>query len=220
MVSRITCLSLVAAAAVACGATSEPPPSPQAADPVEAVEIALPPAPAATASVATEPIVPAPAPADPSKEEAEARVAALSAELSAADISGIGALRGSSSSPLLGPVGVAGSAAPPGPTGTAAITNSSSTGISNAPHVVAGMRAGFRRCYVRALKDDPNLRGKVTVIATVGANGEVTKTNVAKTSLPKSLTDCITARVGAAQFAPPDKAPAKVTIPIQLEQGP
>ena len=39
--------------------------------------------------------------------------------------------------------------------------------------VVAGMAAGFRRCYNNGLKEDPNMKGSVRVTARIGPNGEV-----------------------------------------------
>ncbi len=62
-----------------------------------------------------------------------------------------------------------------GPSATLSMGGAAVSGgsVSNAPSVVAGMAAGFRRCYNKGLQEDPNMKGSVRVTAKIGPNGEV-----------------------------------------------
>jgi hypothetical protein len=91
--------------------------------------------------------------------------------------------------------------------------------IPNAERVVAGMRAGFRACYNRGLKDDPKQTGSLTVVAKVGAAGEVVSATPTKvTGLNKDVADCVVRRVKSAQFDRPSTGSAQITIPITFVQ--
>jgi hypothetical protein len=103
------------------------------------------------------------------------------------------------------------------PRATVGVGGSSVMGgtIANASAVVAGMAAGFRRCYQKALNDDPSVKGTLKIIATVGPKGEVTSaTSEDSGALPAPLVSCIKARVSAAQFAAPVGDSVTVRIPI------
>lgn len=92
-----------------------------------------------------------------------------------------------------------------------------SDGVSNAQEVVAGMGAAFRRCYNRALQEDPTIRGSVRMTASIGPDGQVvslTPTNVI--GLPGNMVVCLYMRVKSAQFAPPSRGGATVVIPISF----
>jgi hypothetical protein len=86
--------------------------------------------------------------------------------------------------------------------------------VSNAAAVIAGFRPGFRRCYNKGLLADPTMAGRIDITATIGPNGEVLAAKATKSSgLSATVIACVTARVSAAQFAPPDGGAATVLIP-------
>lgn len=98
-----------------------------------------------------------------------------------------------------------------------AIGGASVTGgnVANAASVVAGMAAGFRRCYNRALLADPTVRGTIRVKATLGPSGEVLGASASSsTPLSAVLMGCVRACVASAQFAPPDGGAATIAFPI------
>jgi biopolymer transport protein ExbD len=87
--------------------------------------------------------------------------------------------------------------------------------IANASAVVAGMAAGFRRCYTKGLQEDPKLRGSVRLTAKIGRDGEVLSVSPAGGSgLSGTVISCVSSRVSSAQFAPPDGGGATVVIPV------
>lgn len=92
-------------------------------------------------------------------------------------------------------------------------------GIANLNRVVAGMRAGFRNCYQRALADAPNYEGKLVIKLTVDAQGLVPAAKVTSPQYNGVVFACIEARAKAAQFDPPSGGkPATVTFPVTLSQ--
>jgi hypothetical protein len=101
-----------------------------------------------------------------------------------------------------------------------------STSITNAPRVVAGMRAGFRACYGRALASDSSLEGSLRIAAQVSPDGFVVsaKPLVDGTQEHGRLNDeliaCVLRRVQATTFAPPVAGPETLVIPIQFKQAP
>ncbi len=77
--------------------------------------------------------------------------------------------------------------------------------VANAGAVVAGMAAGFRRCYKRGLETSPDAKGAVTVTATIDKSGAVTGASPkGGDGLPVDTVACVAARVAASQFAAPD----------------
>lgn len=91
--------------------------------------------------------------------------------------------------------------------------------VSNAGAVVAGMAAGFRRCYNRGLQEDPAMKGSMKVTAGIGPNGEVLSAVASGgDTLSATVKSCVSARVSAAQFAPPDGGGATITIPVTFSQ--
>ena len=90
--------------------------------------------------------------------------------------------------------------------------------VTNAQEVVAGMSAGFRRCYNTALKDDPNIGGgSIRFQAIIGPDGRVaslSSTNIV--GLPGNMVVCLYVRVQSAQFAPPDGGKATIEIPVSF----
>lgn len=105
-----------------------------------------------------------------------------------------------------------------GPQGSARVSSSVSVGsVSNAQSVIAGMRAGFRRCYQQALDQNPDIQGSIRLTIRVGPGGEVTGVSSSSTgNLPPSVIACVEARARAGQFAPPEGGSAIVEAPITL----
>jgi hypothetical protein len=107
----------------------------------------------------------------------------------------------------------------PSRTGNAVVTLLANAGgkIDNAGAVVAGMAAGFRRCYRRGLANTPASAGRVQILAKVGPNGEVMSASPNATgSLDVSVVSCVASRVSSAQFARPARTPATLTISVTL----
>ncbi|MFT3769221.1 MAG: AgmX/PglI C-terminal domain-containing protein [Minicystis sp.] len=103
-----------------------------------------------------------------------------------------------------------------GPVGSASIGGAAVSGgsVSNASAVVAGMAAGFRRCYNKGLQEDPNMKGSVRVTAKIGPNGEVLSVSPSGSGLSGTVVSCVAARVSSAQFAPPEGGGATIVIPV------
>lgn len=105
-----------------------------------------------------------------------------------------------------------------GPTGSANVGGAAVTGnVANAQSVVAGMGAGFRRCYNRGLQTDPTMKGSVRITARIGPNGEVLSASPSGGGgLSGEVIGCVVSRVQSAQFAPPDGGGATVVIPVSF----
>jgi hypothetical protein len=87
--------------------------------------------------------------------------------------------------------------------------------VSNAARVVAGMRAGFRNCYNRALSQNPDVEGRIALSIHVGPGGEVQSVGAAPSgNLPDSVVSCVKARAQAAQFDPPQGGLAVIQVPV------
>jgi outer membrane biosynthesis protein TonB len=105
-----------------------------------------------------------------------------------------------------------------GPKGSANIGDAAVAGgaVSDAPRVVASMRAGFRACYRRGQDENPDIEGKIALSIKVGPTGQVTSVTATKTgNLPESVVDCVKARASSANFAPPQGGGvAVVQVPV------
>jgi hypothetical protein len=105
-----------------------------------------------------------------------------------------------------------------GPVGNASIGGAAVSGgsVANASSVVAGMAAGFRRCYNKGLQEDPTMKGTVRITARIGPNGEVLSASPSGSGLSGTVISCVAARVQSAQFAPPDGGGATIVIPVSF----
>ena len=116
-----------------------------------------------------------------------------------------------------GPASAGSAAKVKGPVGNAQVGGAAVSGgnVANASSVVAGMAAGFRRCYNKGLAEDPNMKGSVRITAKIGPNGEVLGASPSGGGgLSGTVISCVTARVSSAQFAPPEGGGATVVIPV------
>lgn len=104
-----------------------------------------------------------------------------------------------------------------GPVGNAQVGGAAVSGgsVANASAVVAGMAAGFRRCYNKGLAEDPNMKGSIRITAKIGPNGEVLSASPSGGGgLSGTVVGCVAARVSSAQFAPPEGGGATIVIPV------
>ncbi|MBL9020984.1 MAG: cell envelope integrity protein TolA [Myxococcales bacterium] len=118
-----------------------------------------------------------------------------------------------------GAAGAGSAKAVKGPTGSASVGGASVSGgnVANAASVVAGMAAGFRRCYNRGLQEDPSMKGSVRITAKIGPNGEVLgATPSGGGGLSGTVISCVVSRVASAQFAAPEGGGATIVIPISF----
>jgi hypothetical protein len=105
------------------------------------------------------------------------------------------------------------------PVGNASIGGAAVSGgnVANASSVVAGMAAGFRRCYNKGLQENPEMKGSVRISVKIGPNGEVlSATPSGGGGLSGTVISCVAARVASAQFAPPDSGGASMVIPVSF----
>lgn len=93
--------------------------------------------------------------------------------------------------------------------------------VSNAQAVVAGMAAGFHRCYTRAQEKAALGEGDVTLTIRVDKTGAVTEALPSATN--GTLGDapaCLAARAASAQFAAPKGGEATIVVKVQLHARP
>ncbi len=106
------------------------------------------------------------------------------------------------------------------PSGTVAVPPPVQIGgeIPGAGGVVAGMTAGFRRCYNLGLgREDPTMKGSVRITAKIGPNGEVLSASASGSgNLSPTVIGCMRSRVASAQFSPPPGGGATLVIPITV----
>lgn len=85
---------------------------------------------------------------------------------------------------------------------------------ANPGEVVAKEPGVFNACLSGAAKPDPKLCGNAKISVTIGKDGKVSNAQVAESTLPEGVTDCIKARLGAMQFACPKEGSANYTVPV------
>lgn len=74
-------------------------------------------------------------------------------------------------------------------------------------------------CITNAGKVDANLCGSAKIALQLGRNGKVQNAEVAQSTLPIPVTDCIKARLAAITFACPSTDSAVYSIPVGLPGG-
>ncbi|MFO0551774.1 MAG: AgmX/PglI C-terminal domain-containing protein [Polyangiaceae bacterium] len=83
--------------------------------------------------------------------------------------------------------------------------------------VVAGLAAGFRRCYQKGLADDPDSKGKLKVTVKLGPDGDVLSAEATSvTGLSETVVRCIVAHTVSAKFAAPDGGGKTIVVPIDF----
>jgi hypothetical protein len=93
-----------------------------------------------------------------------------------------------------------------------------SASVSHGPEaVIARMRVDLRRCFTRALKNDPNLRAAIRLTIDVAPDGSVSKVTPRSTPpVPGDLEQCFVAAASKVAFDPPGGTGATYELPINL----
>jgi len=83
------------------------------------------------------------------------------------------------------------------------------------------LRPRFRACANHALALDPTQRGQLTIMVTIGKNGEVTKADIANNAgLSATSAQCMLTGVRVAQFAAGDERALVITVVQTASQSP
>ena len=88
--------------------------------------------------------------------------------------------------------------------------------IGHAAMTVAGMRHGFRACYMAALTNYGAFSATVRLSLRVGADGAVVRVTGLGTNAPGELIECLFDEVGRHRFEPPEGGAAVVNVPVNL----
>lgn len=90
---------------------------------------------------------------------------------------------------------------------------------SNLRDVLRRRQRDIQRCYERALAQNPELRGRITVQFTVGTDGSVSDARLPENGLNDDVGNCILGRVRRWRFEPPSGGTVTVRRPYLLEPG-
>jgi len=78
----------------------------------------------------------------------------------------------------------------------------------------------IKHCYEKALKSNPNVKGKVTIRFQIGTAGRITRIKVTgNTTGSSSIGSCITGKVKSWRFPSPDGGPVTFSYPFILAKG-
>jgi hypothetical protein len=107
-----------------------------------------------------------------------------------------------------------------GPDGTLTVTPvppPQECAVNNAQAVVSRMRGRFRACYMgpQGLGSNPDMAGSVTLVATLGPNGEVRSVGGGGGPLAP-IVPCLKSVVQSGGFSPPACGAAVISIPISV----
>jgi len=76
----------------------------------------------------------------------------------------------------------------------------------------------FRGCYVQGLVQTPRLEGRIAVRFVIGAEGGVSRAEIADTELPLPVSQCMADAFRALRFAPSAAGAITVTYPFRLSR--
>jgi len=108
-----------------------------------------------------------------------------------------------------------------GPTGIAFIGEPSVNGGSTTikPTSLAAVLKRFGNCFRVGLHQNPELQGGATLVAKIGAQGQVLGVTTRRGGSVKLIVPCLEAVLNSAQFEPPTGSKsATVTIPLLLRK--
>jgi hypothetical protein len=74
-----------------------------------------------------------------------------------------------------------------------------------------------RRCYNRALGNDPKLRGEMRILVVVARDGSTCDPRVTGGTLPSEMTECVLNTFRGQSYSPPVDGCIEVTIPLRFE---
>ncbi|MGZ3419817.1 MAG: hypothetical protein ACXWUG_31470 [Polyangiales bacterium] len=114
------------------------------------------------------------------------------------------------------PSAAASSSVPPAPSESAPACTQ---GPANPAEVLAKEPAVLQACIASSGKIDANLCGSAKIAVEVGKDGRVVRAEVAQSTLPVGVTDCIKARLAAVTYACPAEGTATYTVPVGLPIG-
>ena len=87
--------------------------------------------------------------------------------------------------------------------------------VPHADQTVAGLKASYRRCYMRGLETMPDAEGSVELRVKIGSNGEVASVTASGGArLGSAIVSCLVNRTSEAHFDAPKAASGTVVIPI------
>lgn len=89
--------------------------------------------------------------------------------------------------------------------------------LSGAAEAIASLAPYFRRCYNRALLEDPHMKGSVRITGTIGVDGTVIHASWGLAEgLSPQVCDCLKRVLLAQRFHPPEGGGATLVVPISL----
>jgi hypothetical protein len=87
--------------------------------------------------------------------------------------------------------------------------------VPRAEQTVAGLKAGYRRCYMRGLEATPDAQGSVQLRVKIGPNGEVASvTTSGGAQLGSEIVSCLVRHTAQAHFEAPKASSGTIVIPI------
>ena len=88
--------------------------------------------------------------------------------------------------------------------------------VTDAAVVIGGLRGSFRDCYTTALNADPALSTSVRLVASIGADGGITRAESLHDKSLEPLVVCLMNALVHARFSPPEGGKATVVVPVTL----
>jgi len=87
--------------------------------------------------------------------------------------------------------------------------------VPHADQTVAGLKASYRRCYMRGLETMPDAEGSVELRVKIASNGEVASVTASGGArLGSAIVSCLVSRTSEAHFDAPKAGSGTVVIPI------
>jgi hypothetical protein len=130
--------------------------------------------------------------------------------------------------PVVISVACGGSTPPPANPDPAASTSVATTAPTHPPCSDAPFNPGdvmtkepavLNACFASAGKITPNFCGSAKIAVEIGKDGRVTRAEVADSTLPEGVTECMKARLANMQFACPKEGSGTYTIPVGMPVG-
>lgn len=88
------------------------------------------------------------------------------------------------------------------------------TGQKSLEDSLATLVPQFRACYTLGLLDNPNLQGRVSILAVLGDAGRVQSATASGDIPDGRVVRCASNVIRRAVLAPPDRAPARIAVPF------
>lgn len=85
--------------------------------------------------------------------------------------------------------------------------------------IIGGKQGAIKGCYEQALKRNPALKGKITIVITIGGTGRVSSAKCTVNELTPEVCSCITDMFNRVRFPPPENGSVEITAPFFLTPG-